>query len=327
MRWGITGGSGSLGSALIAELIRRGIGPIVTMSRDEMKTNIINERYGGLSGDVRAHTIPSGLSDTGRMAQIFRGCDILIHAAALKRVDQFTYGPSENMFTANILGTKNILEMAVACGIKKVLVISSDKASAPTNPYGISKAMAECLAVEQNAYSYPRGTKIAVARWGNCMGSRGSVLGIWKEQAAAGGPLMLTDERMTRFWLTIDQAIGHILRWTDTIRGGEIFIPILPSAKLIDLAEAIAPDIPVKIIGRRAGGEKLAEQLLNEEEPCRTIKRDDYYIVTPSVRSWSTESYPGMPVPSDLVYRSDKTDRWMTVEELRALAFPKEVTV
>jgi len=329
MRWGVTGGSGSLGSALIAELVKRDIGPIVTMSRDEVKTHLINQKYGGLSGEVRAHTVPAGFADTERLMEVFRGCDILVHAGALKRIDLYTYGGAESMLQANVLGTRNVLKMAVACGIKKVLIISSDKASSPINAYGISKAMGECLAVEENSFSIPRGTAISVARWGNCMGSRGSVLHLWNEQAKAGGPIKLTDNRMTRFWLTVPHAVELVLKWVEVMRGGEIFVPLLPGAKLIDLATAINPDVPIEVMGLRAGGEKLHEQMLNEEEPNRTLLRTGYYVVTPSVRSWSSKPYSGDPIPPDTIYRSDTSQPRLTVDDLKNLIAPfrEEVTV
>jgi len=204
-------------------------------------------------------------------------------------------------------------------GVSKVFVISSDKGSSPINSYGMSKALVECLAVEANAFSVPRGTAVAVARWGNCLGSRGSVLHLWRQQAASGGPLTVTDERMTRFWLGMDEAVAWVLRWLDVMRGGEIFVPILPSARMVDLATAVGGDLPIKIVGRRAGGEKLHEQLLNEEEPLRTLRRDGYYVVTPAVRSWSSEPYRGEPVDPGLVYRSATNDRWLTVKDLCAM--------
>lgn len=322
MRIGITGGTGSLGSALIAELVRRRLGPIVTITRDELKSHLLNQQYGGLAGEVRVHTVPAGVSDAQRLGDVFRGCDVLIHAAALKRVDQFTYGSAESMLQANVLGTRHVLRMALEVGIRKVLVISSDKASAPINVYGVSKALVEALAVEFNAYSIPRGMAVAVARWGNCMGSRGSVLHQWRAQAAAGQALTLTDSRMTRFWLSLAEAVTYTLEWLDVLRGGEIFVPQLPSAKLVDIAAAVAPGAALVVTGRRAGGEKLHEQLLNEEEPMRTVARSGqrpYYLVTPSVRAWSVSPYPGTPIPAELVYRSDLNPNWLGPEAIAAL--------
>ena len=151
------------------------------------------------------------------------------------------------------------------------------------------------------------------------MGSRGSVLHVWREQIKNGGPIQLTDPSMTRFWLSLSESISWIFKWVDMMRGGEIFLPVLPSAKLIDLATALDPDMPLKIIGKRKGGEKLHEQLLNEEEPSRTLKRGGFYIVCPSVRSWSLESYMGTPVDNEMIYRSDLNDWWLSIDELKKL--------
>lgn len=329
MRIGITGGSGSLGSALIERLVSAGIGPIVTMTRDELKAQRMSDKYGGVGGDVRVMLIADGLNNTQKLEEAFGGCEVVVHAAAMKRISESVYSSGE-MIQTNVEGTRHVLEAATQAGVGKVLFISSDKASAPINAYGGSKFLAECLAVQHNSFSYPRGTRVSVARWGNVLGSRGSVLWTWRAQAAKGDPLHVTHKDMTRFIVTMDQAVSFVLACIFSMRGGEIFLPILPSAYMVDLAKAVAPDAPIHIDDQlRPGGEKLNEQLLNEEEPRRTLHRkltqgwgrDQHpcYVVTPSHRTWSHDVYPGKPVAHDLRYRSDINEQWLNVEDLTRL--------
>jgi UDP-N-acetylglucosamine 4,6-dehydratase len=329
MRIGITGISGSLGSALCAELVAAGIGPLVGTTRDEFKAEQIGNRYGGVGGQVRVMIAAEGINDTKKMEQIFRGCEVVVHAAALKRISGSVYAATE-MIETNVNGTLSVIRAATNAGVSKVLVISSDKAVQATNLYGATKFIGECLAVQENAFSYPRGTRIACCRYGNVMGSRGSVIPIWKDAIAHGQPLLVTHEHMTRFLITMKAAVDFVMASIFSMKGGEIFVPLLPTATMVDLATAVAngrADVLVKN-ELRPGGEKLAESLLSEEEPVRTVHRTlhggfsggiDTYVVLPTHRTWSTEPYPGCPVSHDLVYRSDTVERRLTVDELRLL--------
>jgi UDP-N-acetylglucosamine 4,6-dehydratase len=265
-------------------------------------------------GDVR---------DEARIREGCWTCDTVIHAAALKRVDSVANHPTEVMRT-NYEGTRNVIAAAVAAGVRRVLLISSDKAVAPSNVYGTSKQAAEHAAVSGNQYGIPRGTAISAVRYGNVLGSRGSVVLVWRAALAAGRPLQLTDRRMTRFWLTLPDAVGIVRRALSAMIGGEIFVPVLPSLRLVDLAEALAPPgYPVTVTGLRPGGEKLAEVLLSEDEVPRTLARldDVLYVVTPppSHRTWSAVPYVGVPVDPTLVYRSDVNDWWLDVPAMRAM--------
>jgi UDP-N-acetylglucosamine 4,6-dehydratase len=329
VRIGITGISGSLGSALCAELVAAGIGPLVGTTRDEFKAEQIGNRYGGVGGQVRVMIAAEGINDTKKMEQIFRGCEVVVHAAALKRISGSVYAATE-MIETNVNGTLSVIRAATNAGVSKVLVISSDKAVQATNLYGATKFIGECLAVQENSFSYPRGTRIACCRYGNVLGSRGSVLPIWREAMANGQPLLVTHHDMTRFLITMKEAVNFVMASIFSMKGGEIFVPLLPTATMVDLATAVAGgkvDVLVKN-ELRPGGEKLAEALLSEEEPVRTVHRTlhggfsggiDSYAVLPSHRTWSSETYPGIPVAHDLIYRSDTVERRLTVDELRLL--------
>ena len=331
-RYAITGISGSLGSALTARLVEAGLGPIVGVTRDEFKAEQISNRYGGIGGNVRCMVVSEGITNTDKLVQIFKGCDTLIHCAAMKRISGSVYA-AEEMVSTNVVGTMSVLHAATQAGISKVLVISSDKAVQATNLYGATKFVGECLAVQENAFSYPKGTRISVARWGNVLGSRGSVVPIWREALAKGEALKVTHEGMTRFLITMRQAVDFVMACLFSMKGGEIFVPILPTATMVDLAMAMYPANDPVLMGVRVlnelrpGGEKLAESLLSEEEPARTVARElcggfnhaiKAFVVLPSHRSWSNEPYPGDPILPNIVYRSDRGEQ-LSVEDLRTM--------
>jgi len=327
MRIGITGGSGSLGTALIARLVEAGIGPIVTITRDEFKAEQISNRYGGIGGNVRCMVVSEGIKDQAKLTEVFRGCEVIVHAAALKRISGSVYA-AEEMVETNVMGTLSVLKAATAAGVQKVLFISSDKAVQPTNLYGATKQIGECLAVQENAFSYPRGTRISACRYGNVLGSRGSVVPIWREALAKGEALKVTHEGMTRFLITMRQAVDFVMACLFSMKGGEIFVPILPTATMVNLATAVGNGSTIQILNElRPGGEKLAESLLSEEEPARTVARElcggfnhaiEAFVVLPSHRSWSNEPYPGEPILPDFVYRSDRGEQ-LSVEDLRTM--------
>ena len=327
MRIGITGGSGSLGTALIARLVEAGIGPIVTITRDEFKAEQISQRYGGIGGNVRCMVVSEGIKDQAKLTEVFRGCEVIVHAAALKRISGSVYA-AEEMVETNVMGTLSVLKAATAAGVQKVLFISSDKAVQPTNLYGATKQIGECLAVQENAFSYPRGTRISACRYGNVLGSRGSVVPIWREALAKGEALKVTHEGMTRFLITMRQAVDFVMACLFSMKGGEIFVPILPTATMVNLATAVGNGSTIQILNElRPGGEKLAESLLSEEEPARTVARElcggfnhaiKAFVVLPSHRSWSNEPYPGDPILPNFVYRSDRGEQ-LSVEDLRTM--------
>ncbi len=305
-----------MGHALVRRLLELPqMERVRAIGRDEHKKGRMVKQFG------HEHAFQFLLADVrepSRLRQVFGDIDTVIHAAALKRVDNDDDEAIE-MKKTTIDGTQNVIEAALACGVRRVLFISSDKAVAAENCYGKSKAMAEDIAIASNSICYPRGTRIAVTRYGNVLDSTGSVTTLWRESKARGEPFRLTDLRMTRFILSVDQAVDFIFRALECMVGGEVFVPKLPSARLEDIAKAIDPTWPIEIIGRRPGGEKLAEKLIGDEEMTRTVKQGHAYVVLPSRRNWSTIPYHGEKAKPDFHYASDTNDWWLTVEELRRL--------
>jgi UDP-N-acetylglucosamine 4,6-dehydratase len=293
-----------------------GVRRVCIFSRDELKqaqmaADLPDPRLRFFLGDVR---------DPGRLAQACHGIDTVVHAAALKRVDAIAYNPSEVIKT-NVLGTQNVVEAAAGAGVGRIIVVSSDKAVKPTNIYGASKFMAESAAVAANAWTHPRGTKVSAVRYGNVLGSRGSVVGIFRRQAAQGGPLRLTDPRCTRFWLTLAQAVTLIRHAADTMQGGEIFVPRLPSMLVFDLARAVAGEgMAYETVGLRPGGEKLHETLVAAEEADRTyLDGDSGYLIAPPVQTWGKVDSWGVPVRPGFSLESNRNDAWLTVDQMRGM--------
>lgn len=261
-------------------------------------------------GDVR---------DRARLVDAFHGCDVVVHAAALKRVDAVAYNPSEARRT-NVEGSAHVVSAAIEAHVGRVLMISSDKACLPTNFYGVTKAAMEAEAVAANAIGVPRGTKIACARYGNVLGSRGSVVHLFRQAVADNAPIPITHPDMTRFWLTVDEAVDVVVRSLDVMKGGEIFVPVLPALRLTDLAEAIAPGHPTQIVGLRPGGEKIAETLINDDEAQRTIAvADDLWAITPHIHPWTAHEWAGEPYPAGFPYRSNTVGWRLTVDEVRKM--------
>jgi UDP-N-acetylglucosamine 4,6-dehydratase len=322
----ITGGTGALGRALVSHLRSNSlVERLCVLSRDEHKVRALADQYQEphplrwFVGDIR---------DQDRLKLALQGVDVVIHAAALKRIDAVV-NESLELDKTNVRGTVNVLEAALACGVRKVLVVSSDKAVQPTNAYGCTKMLAECHAVGFNAYSKPRGLSVSCVRYGNVFGSTGSILHIWRQALKEGKPLPMTSPNMTRFHLTIAQAVEFCISSVNRMIGGEIFVPDLPAWRLRDLADAMLDDTEmncgrdhlaagrVTVTGLRPGGEKLAEIMLSEEEPHRTLWQDDRYLVMPAHKSWSSERYRGECLKSDPCLKSDWPARWLTVEQLR----------
>lgn len=305
----VTGGTGSFGRAFVRRLLKeRADCTIRVYSRDELKQYEMARAFGN---DPRLRFFIGDVRDGDRLARALYGVDWLVHAAALKQVHLCEYNPAEAVKT-NVLGAQNVIDAAIDAGVSKVVALSTDKAVNPVNLYGATKLCAEKLFVHGSAYSGPRETRFACVRYGNVLGSRGSVIPLWLEQAPSG-VLTLTDARMTRFWLSLGQAVDLVLQVFREMRGGEIFVPKIPSMRMVDLARAIAPEAMLKEVGMRPG-EKLHEMLLTPEEAPRTREYPTHYVV-----SRQTPRADGRAVPEGFCYRSDENSQWLGVERLREL--------
>lgn len=321
MRVCVTGISGSLGRAILSRLARDGADRIVGITRQEHVRYALEQQYAWHPG-IKIHPGDVRQPDR-RLADHVSGCDVLIHAAARKVVSGHNDEPAE-MLDTNILGTRNMLEVARDAGVRQFLFISSDKACAPINCYGVSKAMAEALVISSNAHTFNRNLRASVLRYGNVLASNGSVVRVWRELRAQGKPLPFSDTRMTRFWLTLSDAVEHILRALSDLRGGEVFVPELKAAPLVRLCEAVAPSASIVPLGVRPGGEKLHEELLTADEARRVVRRNGFYVVPPprTLQAWDVSPWLGEPVEEGFTYRSDTWPHTWSVEELRGLLEP-----
>ncbi|HEX4754481.1 MAG TPA: UDP-N-acetylglucosamine 4,6-dehydratase (inverting) [Candidatus Dormibacteraeota bacterium] len=318
----LTGGTGSFGQHFIrTALARWSPAAIRVFSRDELKQSVMerqidDDRLRFLLGDVR---------DRDRLRRAVDGVDIVIHAAALKQVPACEYNPFEAVRT-NILGAQNVAEVCIDAGVRRAVALSTDKAVSPTNLYGATKLCAERLFVQSNVYAGARETRLSCVRYGNVVGSRGSVLPLFTEQAASG-ELTVTDERMTRFWITLDQAVQFVADSVARMQGGELFIPKIPSMRVLDLAEAVAPGARIRYTGIRPG-EKLHEALLTPEEARHTVDAGSCYIVEPEHPFWGDGRIPdATPVAEDFLYTSDRNTDWLDVAALRELLTATSGTV
>ena len=309
----ITGGTGSFGRKITQSVLTK-YSPrkLIVLSRDELKQYEMQqefspEEYQSLRffiGDVR---------DKERLLRAFHGVDYIIHAAALKQVPAAEYNPFEAIKT-NVIGTHNVIDAAIDCGVKKVIALSTDKAVNPVNLYGASKLCLEKLVIAGNAYAAGQ-TKFSVVRYGNVVGSRGSVIPLFLRQAH-NKQLTITDERMTRFWITLDQGVQFVLHCLDRMHGGEVFVPKLPSMKITDLAKAICPECNIKITGIRPG-EKISETLISPDEARHTLDVGQFYVITPEFRTWSRDSWQeGTPLRGDFSYNSSENSDWLSSSKL-----------
>jgi len=310
----LTGGTGSFGNAFVARVMQDWPDAVVRVySRDEFKQMEMRDRYPGanlrfLVGDVR---------DRHRTARAAEGADIVVHAAAMKQVLACEYNPFEAVNT-NVLGAQNVADAAIDAGVAKVLAVSTDKAVNPVNLYGATKLCAEKIFVQANAYAARSNAKLSCVRYGNVVGSRGSVVPLFREQASKG-TLTITDERMTRFWITLPQAVDLVLFALEHMVGGEVFVPKIPSIRVLDLAEAVAPGVSREIIGIRPG-EKLHELLLTSDETRHAVDAGNVYVVLPEHDWWRHDHWiEGKPLDEGFVYSSDTNDRWLAAEDMRAL--------
>jgi UDP-N-acetylglucosamine 4,6-dehydratase len=309
----ITGGTGSFGKKCTEILLWR-YQPhrLIIFSRDELKQfemaqTFPLEKYECIRyfiGDVR---------DKERLYRAFRGVDYVIHAAALKQVPAAEYNPTECIRT-NVSGAENIVNVAADVGVKKVVALSTDKAVSPVNLYGATKLCSDKLFVAANAFT-ACDTAYSVVRYGNVMGSRGSVIPFFIKKREEGGPIPITDPRMTRFWITLEQGVNMVLHAFELAGGGEIFVPKIPSMRITDLADAIAPGMPRETVGIRPG-EKVHETMITREDARHTIDIGEYYVIKPEVFPYKGE--PGNPVPEDFEYNSGTNTQWLAVDALRA---------
>jgi len=313
----ITGGTGSFGRKF-ARRILEDFNPrkVIIYSRDEYKQYWMQQEFKKhlpklrfFIGDVR---------DRNRIYRAFDGVDIVVHAAALKHVPLMEYNPIEAVKT-NIHGAENVIDAAIDRGVEKVIALSTDKAVNPVNLYGATKLVSDKLFVAANSYAGGKKTSFSVVRYGNVAGSRGSVIPFFMKLVEEGRrELPITDFRMTRFWITLDEGVDLVLRAIEESKGGEIYISKIPSFKIIDLAKAICPDCRLKEVGIRPG-EKLHEVMITEEDSRSTYEYENHYIIYPQLVWWKREKfkYGGKKVPEGFRYSSDKNDWWLSVEELR----------
>lgn len=317
----ITGGTGSFGKKFIEILLKeRHPAKVIVFSRDELKQHEMRAagfdhpslRY--FIGDVR---------DLERLRRAMHGVDVVVHAAALKQVPACEYNPMEAIKT-NVLGSSNVIEAALDMGVKRVMALSTDKAVNPINLYGATKLAAEKLFVQSNAYAGSTTTRFSCVRYGNVVGSRGSVIPIFLRQRQ-NGRLTITDDRMTRFWLTLEQGVRFVIRCIEQMQGGEVFVPKIPSTRILDLARVIAPEAELEVIGIRPG-EKLHEVLIHEDEARYTVELDDMFVVQPSLALWFGQAWQdiGLPLPDGFRYASDTNDQWLTIEQIQDLIAPLE---
>ena len=286
---------------------------LIIFSRDELKQSQMHREFPAKNiryfiGDVR---------DLDRLRRAMRGVDIVVHAAAMKQVPACEYNPFEAVKT-NVLGGANVIEAAIDAGVKKVLAISTDKAVNPVNLYGATKLCAEKLFVQGNSYSGEGGTRFACARYGNVVGSRGSVIPLFMEQRPTG-VITVTDKRMTRFWITLEQGVDFVIQCIASMEGGEIFVPKIPSMHILELVKAIAPDCQIQYTGIRPG-EKVHEVLVSEDESNGALEHDTFYLIPPVHPLWRTAPWlTGTPVAPGFRFGSDTNTHWLTIDELRAL--------
>jgi len=317
----VTGGTGSFGKKFTKTLLtEKNPKKIIIFSRDELKQHEM--RVAGYN-DPRLRYFIGDIRDRERLVRAMHGVDIVVHAAALKQVPACEYNPMEAVKT-NILGTANVLEAALDTGVSKVLALSTDKAVSPANLYGGTKLVAEKLAIQANAYAAGTATRYSCVRYGNVVGSRGSIVPLFLKQRASGR-ITVTDERMTRFWLSLEQGVHFVINCIEQMEGGEVFVPKIPSTKVVDLARAIAPSAKIEIIGIRPG-EKLHEDLLSADEARHTVELPSMFVVQPAEASWFGYSWKdkGKTLPEGFCYTSDNNTEWLDVEGIKQYIAPFE---
>lgn len=317
----VTGGTGSFGKKFTRILLDE-YQPkkVIIFSRDELKQHEM--QVGGYNDPCLRYFI-GDIRDRERLVRAMHGVDIVVHAAALKQVPACEYNPMEAIKT-NIMGTANVVEAALDAGVKKVLTVSTDKAVSPANLYGATKLAAEKLTIQSNAYAAGSATRYSCVRYGNVVGSRGSVVPLFLKQRS-NGKVTITDDRITRFWLSLEQGVRFVIECIEQMEGGEVFVPKIPSTKVVDLARAIAPNAEINIIGIRPG-EKLHEVLISEDEARHTIEVDRMFVVQPAEATWFGYSWQdkGRALDEGFIYSSDNNSEWLDVEGIKKYIAPFE---
>ena len=312
----VTGGTGSFGNAFVRRLLSRSSSPrIVVYSRDEQKQErMARELQAEFPSDFeRMRFFIGDVRDASRLELAMRGIEIVVHAAALKIVPAAEYNPFECILT-NVHGAENVVKAALRCDVAKVVSLSTDKAANPINLYGASKLAADKIMVAANNLSGKTGPRFSAVRYGNVIGSRGSVVPLFKELIRNGAKaLPVTDPRMTRFWITIEQGVSFVLSSAAMMDGGEIFVPKIPSMKITDIARFIAPDVPQRTVGVRPG-EKLHEVMITEDDSRMTVELDDRYVICPANPGWTgahLSALSAKPVDEGFRYSSDRNPEWL----------------
>lgn len=312
----LTGGTGSFGQAFLKFIIKKNPKSIRIFDSDEFALFETSQNY----HKKNISLLLGRVEDKNRLCRAMVGSDIVVHAAALKQVPIIEYNPFEAVKT-NIIGSQNVIDCAIDNGVSKVILISSDKAVSPTNLYGATKMVAEKMFIQANSYTGGKNTFLSVVRYGNVMASRGSVVPTFLEQVK-NNQLTVTDERMTRFWLTLDEGVRFVTNALDNMNGGEIFVPKISSVKIMDLARAIAPKAQIKIVGIR-NGEKLHEVLISQDESRFTKDYGKFLIIESQFASRKTNKYSsvgiGRPVSEDFIYSSDTNKDWLNISQLKQL--------
>jgi UDP-N-acetylglucosamine 4,6-dehydratase/5-epimerase len=319
----VTGGTGSFGKKFIQTVLER-YEPekVIVYSRDELKQFEMQQEFPD-DGNSPIRYFIGDIRDLGRLKMAMKEVDYVVHAAALKQVPATEYNPFEAVKT-NVLGSQNVIDAAFKNGVKKVIALSTDKAAAPINLYGATKLTSDKLFITANNYRGTQDIKFSVVRYGNVMGSRGSVIPFFLKKKSSG-IIPITDDKMTRFNITLEQSVDFVLKSFERMWGGELFVPKIPSYKILDVAKAIAPDCKHKIVGIRPG-EKLHEQMITDSDAINTLEFDDYYVIVPSIRTWSKTKFKndssneiGKPCPEGFSYNSKLNNHFLSVKELREL--------
>jgi UDP-N-acetylglucosamine 4,6-dehydratase len=318
----ITGATGSFGRRFIRTLLERSrVRRVVIYSRDEFKQYEMQQELATGTAGQSLRFFIGDVRDQTRLALAMREIDIVIHAAALKHVPAAEYNPMECIRT-NINGAENVVQAALQCGVERVLALSTDKAANPINLYGASKLASDKIFVAANNLSGSVGTRFSVVRYGNVVGSRGSVIPFFRKLIDQGATdLPITDDRMTRFWITLQQGVDFVAASIAMMRGGEIFVPKIPSMRVADLARCMAPDLPTRVIGIRPG-EKLHEVMVTEDDSRQTLELDDRYVIEPAFNFWAREPYIDLgarPVPDGFRFASDTNTDWLDADRLGQL--------
>jgi len=311
----VTGGTGSFGKNFIKSVLENDLPKkIIVFSRDEMKQFLMHEDYKNnevlefVIGDVR---------DKESLDRVCKDVDYIVHTAAMKIVPSAEENPREVIKT-NVLGAMNVIDVAIKNKVKKVIALSTDKACNPVNLYGATKLCSDKLFTNANSYQYPKETSFSVVRYGNVLGSRGSVIPFFLEKKKEG-VIPITDERMTRFWITLEQAVKFVIHCFECMRGGEIFVPKIPSMKITDLAKVIAPECPIKYIGIRPG-EKLHEIMIASDDARNTLEFGDCYVIKPDFNWWDNENHlEGKQVPEGFSYMSNTNPNFLNIDQMKEL--------